>query len=287
VRLDNILEAASSDIEGLVSQAREAGCRGPLVVGGSLVDGLGTALSDIDLMCFEPDGAAPTGGSVVLIERCQWGRLVVDVHRVAVDGLLAFCAPYREHMLAAPRRPLGRIPHEVLVALHALHSGLALADGPRLARIADAVGADFYPSIVGLRALGAFLNRHRDSEQLAALALSRPAMAAARGAAEAAADAGLAQVGRANPNPKWRVLLLEQAAEDPRASWLPSAELLAAIMDGPATGDVAAVLGTACRAAYLIASDTTLTIYHEAATTRQILGETVADIEDGELDHAR
>ena len=221
MQLDNILEAANSDVDGLVAQARAAGCRGPLVVGGSLVDGLGTALSDIDLMCFEPVGLAPGGGSVVSIERRQWGRLVVDVHRVAVDGLLEFCAPYREHMLAAPRRPLGRIPHEVLVALHALHSGIAVADGPQLARIADAVGADFYPNIVGLRALGTFLNRHRDCEQLTALALSRPAMAAARGAAEAAADAGLALVGRANPNQKWRVLLLEQAAEDPRADWLP------------------------------------------------------------------
>lgn len=287
MQLDNILEAASSDVDRLVAQARAAGCRGPLVVGGSLVDGLGTALSDIDLMCFEPDSVTLNGGSVVSIERCQWGRLVVDVHRVAVDGLLAFCAPYREHMLAAPRRPLGRIPHEVVVALHALHSGIAVADAPLLARIADAVGADLYPSIVGLRALGAFLNRHRDSQQLAALALSRPAMAAARGAAEAAADAGLAMAGRANPNSKWRVLLLEQAAEDPRAIRLPWAELLAAIMDGPATGDVAALLATASRTAYRIASETTLTIYHEAATTRRVVGEAVAGIDDRELDHAR
>jgi hypothetical protein len=57
-------------------------------------------------------------------------------------------------------------------------------------------------------------------------------------------------------------------------------------MDDPAKGDAAALLATASRTAGRIASDTTLTIYHEAAMTREVVGEADARIDDRELDRA-
>jgi hypothetical protein len=281
MHLNHILEAANVDTDTLTARARAAGCRGALVVGGSLADGLGTELSDVDLVAFEPSADGPDDGQRVAISRHQWGRLTVDLHRVAVPTLVRICAPYREHLLAAPDRPLPRLPYEILVLLHAIHAGLPIAEQPRVAELADTVGADLFPALLGLRALGSFLHHYRDGRQLRALLLTRPALAAGRGAAEAAADAALALSGRVNPNPKWRVLLLENAARDPRSDLLAWSDLLDVIMDPASAGDAGAVLAIAAGAAGAVAERTELAIYHEAGQVRALAAETAGTTNRG------
>jgi hypothetical protein len=263
MHLNHILEAADVDVTDLLAVAAREDCRGPLVVGGSLADGLGSELSDVDMTCFEPSSDGFDDRQIVSITSHRLGPLCVDLHRVSAPALTAICAPYREHCLSAPQRPLGRIPYDILVLLHALHSGIPVAEADQLNRLADAVGADLYPTILGLRALGEFLSRLKDGRQLATLQLTRPALAVARMAAEATADACLALSGRTNPNPKWRVLLLEHAARDPRQPAMPWPDLLNAFMGE--TSDGAAMLRTSVCAAKLVAEETTLAIYYEAA----------------------
>lgn len=265
MQLAHLMEAADLDVEALAEQARRAGCRGPLVIGGSLADGLGTALSDIDLMCFEPSADAVPGAQRVSVSRHRWGRLDVDLHRVDVPTLVDICAPYRAHLLAAPARPVDRLPHDIFVLMHALHSGIPVDGTADLEELADLTGTDLYPTLLGLRALGILLNHWRDARQFEELALGRPALVAARSAVEAAADAALAMAGRVNPNPKWRIVQLQRAARDPRTQASSWSGLIDGIIDPQAVGGPRAVLATAVSVAADLAAGSELALYHEAA----------------------
>ena len=269
MHLNHLLEQTNVDVELLTTHARREGCRGFLVVGGSLADGLGTPLSDVDLMCFEPSAEGfPTEQRVSIVRR-RWGSLTVDLHRVAAPSLTEICVPYRRHVLDVPDRPLGRLPYDILVLLHSLHSGIPITDPAEVAGLADAVGADLLPILLGLRGLNSFLLHYRDGRQFIALRLDRPTLVAARSAVEAAADAALAMSGRLNPNSKWRMILLDNAAREARPHLLPWNELAESIMR-PAVGDAPSVLRLAASAAGVVAEETELAMYHEGRLVRAL-----------------
>lgn len=261
MQLDHILEAAGLDEERVVEHARREGATGPLVVAGSLVDGLGMRLSDVDLVCFDRRSRLRPH-EMVAVQHRQWGRLTVDLHSVNVTTFRTICAPYREWLLAAPAEPIGRIPYDALVLLHALHSGRPLDGGAELDELRTAVGSDLYPMLLALRALGRFLHCRRDAGQLLQLGLERAGLAAARNAVEAVTDAALAAVGAVNPHPKWRVPLVHRAARDAAASWLPWGQLQEALFaDGPGTQGLLAVADTVAAA---VAEYSPLAMYWES-----------------------
>jgi len=273
MHLDHILEAADWDTEQLVCNARREGCHGPLVVAGSLVDGLGTALSDIDLICFERRSGLYSH-EMVVVDRRQWGRLTVDLHLVNVATFQALCTQYRDRLFAAPSQPIGRIPYDALVLLHALHSGQPLTDDAELTDLRTAVGSDLYPMLLALRALGGFLQHRRDAQQLDRLGLELAGLAAARNAVEAIADASLAAAGAVNPNPKWRVLLMQRAVRDGAAGWLPWSEMLEALFPDRLAPSATGLLAVAEAAAVAVAEHTPLAMYWE---TRAIRATTSAE----------
>lgn len=271
MRLDHILEVANTDQAGLILNARSHRCDGPLVIAGSLADGLGTALSDVDIAAFGTAWHGRCSHSVMTVERHHWGSLVVDLLRVDESAFRKTCAPIREHLLRAPREPIPRVQYEVLVLLHALQAGQPITDAGVLDELKDAVGSDLYPMLTVLRALSGFLTHNRDSDQLRELGLERAARASARYALEAVVDAALAAVSEVNPNPKWRVLLMERAARRADGGWLPWNSMAEALCPVGVALDATELIELSHRVVTTLMDQLPLDMYWEGAAVRAAL----------------
>ncbi|WP_166509595.1 hypothetical protein [Blastococcus sp. TF02-8] len=266
--VDSLLEAAGADCASLVAAARNAGVTGPLLLGGSLVDGLGTRHSDLDLFAI-----GSCGGDLftpfLSWTRHHWSGLQMDVHVIDGQHLAEAGRKLRDELLLPPGRPATRMPYDFLVALHALHSGqLLTADGHQeLETLRTTAGADLLPLLLGLRALAMAEHHRRDAVQFSALGLTLSASSAARSAVESLADACIAVGGCANPNPKWRVPLLQRFAREDRLAWLPWRQFLELLFprDGSRGADPASMVAFSELVDQLLVQRTVLGLYREPA----------------------
>jgi hypothetical protein len=215
--LEQFLQAGGADLAALVEQVDATVSIEPgdyLLVVGSLVEGLGTTRSDLDLLLItsRPEDRLPGEEEKALVA----GRCLADVRilpRTELDALLARLDAWRRQPWDL--RHAVRFSQAERVLLH------RLLHGPLVAHGADAdPGAVPRPAGQAVARLKLHVARHlartvqvdmaghRDGEDAASLVY------AAQDLLGHAVDALTAAHGLTNPNPKWRGRLLRELPGD-------------------------------------------------------------------------
>jgi hypothetical protein len=215
MKIDELFEHWGVDFEQLRNHIASTIGDVPSVVGGSLVDELGTKHSDIDLFCF---CATPTDlvvdyvSSLLSICFTELRGLSINLHLVQERELTIHGEALKS--LSTPGltiRKVPMIPYEELFVLHALCRGVILLGDREVESIRDRAGADLFPLYLCLRSAAMYPAFAHDVIGLVASGEKWGALAASRHCLEVALDAWLSCRGYANPNPKWRVPLAQQA----------------------------------------------------------------------------
>lgn len=190
------------------------------VIGGSLADDLGTASSDVDVFVVSKRFASwpfQAVSSGLRVGELTHRRVGVHVHVIPADDVVLAGHDLMRLLNAGPvLRRLGDYTPQQLAVLHALRAGLPIAGQPGLARVQTDSACDLLPLVLALRALLSFHAFTRERDELTAAADQWSAAAANRARTEAAVDALLAVLRYANPNPKWRLQLVQRAVRHGR-----------------------------------------------------------------------
>jgi hypothetical protein len=215
LKAEDLFEQWGLDLDALVRTIVSRTGDLPMVLGGSLVDGLGTVMSDVDVFCFgsprAPDLPVDRLSPLMQVATCWVDRVEVNLHFVEPSQLSQHGDEMRQLVQPEGAARLPAIGFEELFVLHALARGPALTRGDEVDRVRDLAAADLFSTYLCLRSVSVCRAFRHDVESLVEGGETNAALAAARHSAESAVDALLAVRGYANPNPKWRVTLVEQA----------------------------------------------------------------------------